>query len=424
MKHSPQLFLAVALASAFPAAAQPLSLDEAIRLAEERSPQIQAQRAAADAAGALVGPAGELPDPKLFFGIENLPAAGPDRFSTTADSMTMRRVGVMQDIVRDAKRRARGEKAAAESEREAAMVQAQRAELRRELAMAWLERQYAERTREVLRELRGEAELQSSTAGAALAAGRAPASESLAARALRATIADRMQDADRQARRATARLARWVGADAERAPGAMPVITSLPRAVRMIEADPDMHPEHAVYAPMEAAAEAELRLARAASQPDWSVELSYGRRGGEYAPSLHSPLELEKQNTHMLTLMFKMDLPVLGARRQDPVVVARARQLDQVRAQSEEARRKHVAEIRALLVDWEVDMERARRHREELVPLAEERSRSVLAAYQGGRMDLAAVLEARRGVLEARLGAIAVEAELARTWAQLAYLVP
>ena len=424
MRYPHLLCIAVAIAPALATAAPPLSLDEAIRLAEERSPQISAQKAAADAALSLVGPASENPDPRLFFGIENLPAAGPDRFSTTADSMTMKRVGVMQDFVREAKRRARGDKAAAESEREAAMVQAQRAELRRELAAAWLERHYAERTREVLREMAGEADLQTSTASAALAAGRAPATESLAARALRATLADRMQDAERQSRRATAMLARWVGADAERPTGAMPVIAALPRAVRMIEADPDMHPDHAIYAPLEAAAQAEVRLARAATQPDWSVELSYGRRGGEYQPSPHSAFELEKTNTHMLTLMFKVDLPLFGERRQDPVIVARTRQLEQVRAQAEEARRKHVAEVRALLVDWEVARERLRRHNEELVPLAEERARAALAGYQGGRVELMGVLDARRGVLEARLAALAVETELARSWAQLAYLVP
>ena len=46
------------------------------------------------------------------------------------------------------------------------------------------------------------------------------------------------------------------------------------------------------------------------------------------------------------------------------------------------------------------------------------------SAYAGGRADLASVLDARRAVLEARLGAIAAEAELARAWAQLAFLVP
>ncbi|HYC36000.1 MAG TPA: TolC family protein [Usitatibacter sp.] len=425
MKQPSLVSLAVACAMALPAfAAAPLALEEALAIAQSRSPQLAAQRASAEAAEALVGPASENPDPKLFLGIENLPAAGADRFSTTLDAMTMRRVGVMQDFVREAKRRARGEKAQAESERERAMVAIQAADVRREVALAWVERHYAERSRLVLAELAREADLQAETARAGLAAGRLAAAEPLAARALRATLADRIQDTERQARRATALLERWIGEAARRPSGNTPVIGSLPRKVRMIEADPDMHPDHAIYAPLEAAAEADLRLARAATQPDWSVELSYGRRGGEYAPSPHSPLELEKTNTHMVSLMFKVDLPLFGERRQDPVIVARARQLEQVRAQTEEARRRHVAEVRATLVDWETSLDRLKRHRDELVPLAQERVRAALAAYEGGRMELAAVLEARRGVIEARLAALAVEAEAARAWAQLAYLVP
>jgi hypothetical protein len=39
-------------------------------------------------------------------------------------------------------------------------------------------------------------------------------------------------------------------------------------------------------------------------------------------------------------------------------------------------------------------------------------------------VDLAAVFDARRAALEAHLSQIAAEAELARAWAQLAYLVP
>ena len=60
----------------------------------------------------------------------------------------------------------------------------------------------------------------------------------------------------------------------------------------------------------------------------------------------------------------------------------------------------------------------------DIVSLAEERARLAQSAYAGGRADLATVLEARRAALEAKLAEIGAESELARAWAQLAYLVP
>src|SRR5258706_15915127 len=111
------------LCCAIALAAQPshaLDLQDALRIAESRSPRLAAQRAAFQSAEALVPGAGQNPDPKLVFGVENIPADGSDRWSVSADSMTMRRVGVMQDFVRAEKRGLRETKAAAEAQREEA----------------------------------------------------------------------------------------------------------------------------------------------------------------------------------------------------------------------------------------------------------------------------------------------------------------
>ena len=53
-------------------AAQPLSLEEALRAADARSPRLAAQRHALTAVEHQSARAGELPDPRLKLGIENL----------------------------------------------------------------------------------------------------------------------------------------------------------------------------------------------------------------------------------------------------------------------------------------------------------------------------------------------------------------
>ena len=99
--------LVASLTLAAPAlAADALTLAEAQRLAVERSRQITAQDAAVTASREMAVAAGQLPDPVLKIGVDNLPVSGPDRGSLTADFMTMRRIGVTQEITRSDKRAA------------------------------------------------------------------------------------------------------------------------------------------------------------------------------------------------------------------------------------------------------------------------------------------------------------------------------
>jgi outer membrane protein TolC len=210
-------------------------------------------------------------------------------------------------------------------------------------------------------------------------------------------------------RRAEARLARWLGEDAKRIPAGEPDISRLPQSVARLTTDLENHPQLAMFAPMTAAAEAEAKLAAIATKPDYSVELSYGDRGAAY--------------TNMVSLMFRMDLPIFAGTRQEPAAAAKLKQAEQARAQAEEARRRYEAEVRAALADYDIARARIERNEGEIVPLAEERAKAAFAAYEGGRAELSAVLESRRMLLEARLMALNVRAEAARAWASLAYLV-
>ena len=136
--------LALAPGSTVRAAEPPLTLAEAQRLATLRSKQVEASDLALSASKDLAVAAAERPDPIAKVGLENLPIEGPERFSVQRDFMTMRSVGIMQEITRPTKLRAR----AAESEQAMRLAQAQKAQalvsVQRDTALAWLDRYYAE----------------------------------------------------------------------------------------------------------------------------------------------------------------------------------------------------------------------------------------------------------------------------------------
>ena len=76
------LTLAGSAVASFGIQAQPvLTLDQALRAAQDRSRQLVAQDAAAAGWREMAVSAGQRPDPTLKVGVNNLPIDGPDRLS-------------------------------------------------------------------------------------------------------------------------------------------------------------------------------------------------------------------------------------------------------------------------------------------------------------------------------------------------------
>jgi outer membrane protein TolC len=391
--------------------AQPtLSLDQALRLAQDRSRQLPAQDAAAAAAREMSVAAGQLPDPTLKAGINNLPINGPDRFSLTRDFMTMRSIGVMQEFTRAGKRKARSTR----YEREAELAEAGRelalTNLQRDTATAWLERHFQERMRAVLVAQRDEARLQIDAADAAYRGGRGSQADVFAARSSVAQIEDRIAQTERQIATATTQLARWVGTAASEALGSAPGLDTVRLRPEDMETQLAHHPQIALMLKQEAVAQADADLAQADKTPDVSVELMYNQRGPAYS--------------NMVSLNLSMPLQWDRKNRQDRALAAKLATLEQMRDEREEATRAHVAEALAMLQEWHSDRGRLTRYDASLLPLAADRTRAALAAYRGGTGALAAVLEARRVEIDTRLERLRLQMDAARLWAQLEYLVP
>lgn len=392
------------------AADAPLSLVEAIRIAAQRSPQLESQRALVSAAEAAALGAGELPDPKAVIGIENLPTNGPDRWSVSRDFMTQRTIGVMQDVPGAGKRALRTQRAEEESAREAATLTVQQLAVQRDAALSWLSRWYAEASLRLMDRLLDEARTAVESTSAAYRGGKGAQADFLVARAATIELENRRTDVMAQVRRAKIALTRYVGDNAERVLGVVPAMNALPHASSHLIAEVDTHPELRLLAQQEAIASTDVELARIARRPDWNIGVSYGIRGSSYS--------------NMVTLLVSVDLPLFPERRQDAQQLAKFKQLDSVRAQREEMRRQHVAEIEAMVAEWEASRIQAARVADELVPIAAQRVDAALAAYRGGSGSLTAVLDARRGAIEAQLAQLEQEKTAAKLWIQLRFVLP
>jgi len=388
----------------------PLTLDQALRIAQGRSRQLTAQDAMASAARDMAVAAGQRPDPTLKAGISNLPVDGPDRYNVTRDFMTMRSVGVMQEFTREDKLKAR----TARFDREAEAAEAGRAlalsNLQRDTALAWLDRYYAERMRDVLVSQRDEAKLQVDAADATYRGGKGTQTDVFAARAAVAQIEDRIAQAERQVATAKTRLARWIGEAATQPLGAMPALDTVHFNPAELETRLAHHPEIAMMVKQEEMAQADVALARANKESDWSAEVMYSQRGPAYS--------------NMMSFNVSIPLQWDQSHRQDRDVAAKVAVAEQMRAEREEASREHVAEDLSMWQEWQSNHERLNRYDSSLIPLAEERTRAAIAAYRSSSGTLGAVLDARRSEIDTRMERLRLDMETARLWAQLNYLIP
>ena len=393
-----------------PLAAEPLSLLAAQQVAAARSQQLVAQDALTSAARQMAIAAGQLPDPVLLLGVNNLPINGPDRFSLTRDFMTMRSVGVMQEFTRADKRKARTTRFEREAEAAQAMRLLALTELQRATAVAWLERFYQERMRELLVAQRDETRLQIDAADAAYRAGRGSQADVFAARSAVAQIDDRIALVERQVATAGTQLARWVGDEARKPLAAPPALDTLRLKAEDLETQIARHPQIRLLVQKEAMAQAEADLAQANKKSDVSVELMVNQRGPSFS--------------NMVSLNVSIPLQWDQKNRQDRELAAKLAIVEQMRAEREEATRMNVAEALAMLQEWHGNRARLLRHDASILPLAGERSRAAMAAYRGSAGSLAAVLEARRGEIDVRVERLRLEMETARLWAQINYLLP
>jgi outer membrane protein TolC len=405
----PWLFALPALLAAS-AHAQSLSLEDAQRRAVERSQQLVAQDAAVRASREMAVAAGQLPDPVLKAGIDNLPVNGPDQFSVTRDFMTMRRIGVMQELTRREKLDLRAQRFDREAEKSAAEKAAAIASIQRNTALAWLERYYAEAMLGVIAEQAGQVKAEIVAAEGAYRGGRGSQSDVIGAHSTLATLEDRASEFRRRVLTAKTNLARWIGEGADSPLGARPAIDAIRLHAGALEHDLRQHPEIQVLVKQEEIAATEARLAEQSRTPDWSVEVAYQQRGSAFS--------------NMVSLGVSVPLPWDRGNRQDREVASKLAMAEQTRAQREEMLRAHVGEVRVMIAEWQNGRERLTRYERDLIPLAGERCKAALASYQGGKTTIADLLLARRNETDVRMQAVQLEMETARLWAQLNFLVP
>ena len=382
------------------AQATPLSLELALDLAVQRSEATRAARAGVVSAGEAARAAGQFPDPLLRVGVDNLPVTGADRLNTTRDSMTMKRIGISQEYVSQAKRAARQGAADAAVARELVQTEAAIANTRLQTALAYLDAYYAGEALKLSVLAEHHAREDFEAARARLAASTGTSHEVLALGGARGVAADESDEVRQLEQTAKVTLQRWIGVEPTElaAPTAAPVpaeeafVASVP-AVVAIERD------------VELARKAATAMA-SERKPNWTWEVSYGQRTGY---------------SDMVSFGVSIPLPIAPSQRQDRETAAKLALVDKTEAELAEVTRQMTAEYRALASDVQRLRQRIERYSTSVVQPAEQRTAVTLAAYRSNAIPLTTLFEARHVEVETRKKLLTLQRDLAKTLAQLTF---
>lgn len=383
--------------------AAPLSFQAALDQAEHTAPSLIARSARIDAARAASIPAGELPDPKIILGIDNLPVSGEDRWRLSRDFMTMQKIGIMQEVPNSDKRHARIELAQATLDKTEIERRIERVTVRRETALAWIKRFYLERKRSLLDTLDRENQLFSDTVRAQLVVNKNNVADVVLPKQEAAMLTERHDELERDLTQAKASLRRWIGPE-----GDQPLVGNPPDYVLQddtLRHNLHLHPELAVLAPMKAMAKAEILDAEAAKKPDWGVELAYQHRGQIFSD--------------MMSVQFRFDLPLFAATRQEPVILAKQQELSRIDAEREAMIREHAEQLEHELAELNRLDRALARQKTTIQPLAQTKIRLQTASYRSNKTDLNSLLTARKELIEAQFKTLELESQRTQLAARL-----
>lgn len=382
------------------ATAAPITLEDAIARAVQRSEATRAARAGAASAGETARAAAQLPDPMLGMSVENLPATGPERFSTRAEPMTMKRIALSQEWVPSDKRALRESAATAALARENAMISTSAADTRLQTAIAYVDSYYAAQLLKLGVDSEHHAHEALRVAKARLASGGGSSPEVLALASAQGLAEDETAEARQQLASAAVNLTRWTGVDSDDF-----ISPSLPHALDE-QAFVEQYPAVVQKQREIGMARADAALASSNRRPNWTWEVAYGQRTG--MPDL-------------VSVGVNIPLPVAPAARQDRETAAKLALADKAEAELAEAKRAAQAEYRQLASDATRLSQRIASIEANVIAPAKQRTAATTAALASNQASLSMTFEARHMELEANRKLLMLQRDLARVQAQLAF---
>ncbi|HFZ8995620.1 TPA: TolC family protein [Citrobacter freundii] len=394
----------------FVANAGATTLNATLIAAERYSAELSANGHQVNALENMADSAMQLPDPKLTFGIQNVPVEGNNNSRFTREGMTEQKIGIIQQYVSSTKRQSKSDAIKAEARKTAANAQVIRAKLQSDTAQAWLALALAQKTLASVQNIITETARQTGVQQAGVASGSANVSSVLDVQLALNAMKNEEDNARRDVQVAQSRLMQLTGEKITAISGALPRIERLPADEQTLFEGIKQHPEV-----VEASRETDLAKAKSgqsavAAIPDVGVEVYYARRADDY--------------DDMAGVMFTVDLPLFQGKRQDKDHAADISRTYEASDRLTLLIRAHQAQLATLISQYNAAKAIYDRQQNVVLPLLRKKVTLVNAQYRAGSSTLTELLSARRDQLNGEIASNNAEKTLADAWVAIRYLIP
>jgi outer membrane protein TolC len=407
----PLLAAALALTGA-PSAAQPLgaTVESLLAHARQANPEFALMLREADAAGARVTPAGNLPDPSFSVELRDItrdgeidPTLSPSRVGST-------KYTVRQMLPWPGKLKLAQSAAEAAAERSNQAARATWNELATKLKVAQARRYELAQRRGIYAEIDGLLAQLESITRTRYAGGLAAQADAIRALSERTMLRGELIALAAQSRTVDAQVNALL-ARAPDAPLATPAgvrrpaeeLQFAPLAGRLRERNPELGVDRARLD----GAERSRELAYRNRYPDFALGISPIQRGSRLAD---------------WDVMFEVTIPLQQGTRRAQEQEAEAMVAAAI-ARREATLQRALGDLGTALAQLDGAREMARLTETSLLPQARVNLQAALAAYETGKVDFAALLEAERQVRQARLNLVGAEVEAQMRLAEIERLI-
>ena len=415
-----------------------LTLEEAVRAAQLNDPWLAGNRHSQDAIESMSVAAGTLPDPKVTFGLANLPT---DTFDFNQEAMTQFKVGVAQMF-------ARGDSLAIKRkqiETVGSQFPFQRLDRKAKIVVAvsklWLDAYKAqesitliERDRPLFEQLADVAE-----ASYSAALGKTRQQDIVRAQLELTRLDDRLTVLRQKQEMLMEKLSEWLSeyfyeqysdnsiAETVRPWSRLELDKNLPDIKLMQEplylaekeADPQKlyeyfsrHPSLLAVNRQIEASKIGIDLAREKYKPVWGVNVNYGYRDED---------QNGRDRADFVSIGFSFDLPYFTGNRQDKEVESSISQTEAVKTKKWALLRKMIAGFEKTRAQLNRLNERQLLYQVQLLPQIHEQAEASLTAYTNDDGDFAEVVRSRIAELNAQIDALGIDVERQKNIIELNY---
>lgn len=406
-----RMFMLFVIAMLIPLQSIGLTLRQAETIALSADPVVESYLATSRAQLSESVAASTLPDPKLNFGIFNLPV---DSFSTSIEPSTQIRLGITQAFPRGDTLNINQQKSEWLSKSSVAKSEHSKRKILRDLRETFLNLYYEIEAGDIINETRAIFSRLVTITEAQYAAGRANQQDVIQADLELSRLEDRAIRIKSKEDEYRAQLAQWINAQAWN-----PIATHFPELTTLPDIDDvsqllTQHPSVLIETAKIEASRKSTDLARQDYKPGFTAFVEYRKRNGAGTSG--------NDREDMLAAMITMDIPLFTKNRQDKKVSANEEKTRAAIFLRDDKLRRLKQMLDKDLAIYKGLGARELIYKQDLLVSAKNYSVASLNAYQSGVTEFTTLMRARITELDVRLADLRIRTDRTRTQARLLYI--